>query len=79
MIDITTNDTFPFLPLEDPKAMLQMQLNKTWKFRSRTEQAFSEAYKSFIRQMLEPDTKKRIRTDEAMRHQWMVTTQRDLP
>lgn len=74
-IYITTNDAFPFR-FNDDKAMLEMQQSKSWKFRLRTEQTFSEAYKCLIRQMLEPDTKKRIRTEEVVRHKWMVTPQK---
>ncbi|KAH9395285.1 PREDICTED: testis-specific serine/threonine-protein kinase 2-like [Rhagoletis zephyria] len=74
-IYITTNDTFPFR-IGDDRAMLAAQLAKAWKFRTRTEQTFSEAYKSLIKAMLQPDPAKRIRTEEILRHSWITTEQR---
>src|SRR5699024_7658551 len=59
-IYITTDGTFPFR-FNDDKAMKEAQLARSWKFRTRTEQTFTEAYKSLVRSMMEPDVKKRIR------------------
>ena len=71
---IITNDTFPFR-INDDKAMLKAQLNRNWKFRTGTEQTFSEEYRALVRAMLEPDINKRIQTDNVLRHSWMTTVQ----
>lgn len=72
---ITTNDTFPF-KTNDDKAMLAAQMSKSWKLRTRTEQTFSELYKALIRAMLHPESAKRIRTEEILRHPWITTEQK---
>ena len=71
---IITNDNFPFR-LNDDRAMLEAQLKGNWKFRTRTEQTFSESYKAIVRGMLEPDLKKRLRTNDVLSHVWMTTHQ----
>lgn len=57
---IMTNDTLPFM-FVDYQEMLQKQLNRDWKFRTRYERNISDDLKQLIRAMLDPDNNNRIK------------------
>lgn len=74
---IITNDSFPF-KFKDETKMLESQLNKTWKFKPKTEKLFSANYKSLVRKMLEPDISARITTIGISRSSWVANEQSNI-
>ncbi|KAH9526630.1 hypothetical protein DERF_000700 [Dermatophagoides farinae] len=66
---IMTNDTLPFM-FVDYQEMLQKQLNRDWKFRTRYERNISDDLKQLIRAMLDPDNNNRIKITDLIQTRW---------
>ena len=67
---IMLNDGLPF-KLGNDRLMLNKQLTKDWKFKSKVEHKLSEDLKSMVRKMLEPDVGLRISAAQLIEDKWI--------
>lgn len=70
---VMLNDGLPF-KFHELTVMLQSQLNKDWKFKSRVVNQVSDVAKELVARMLEPDVKTRITCAEILCHAWIWKT-----
>jgi serine kinase len=67
---VMLNDGLPF-KFHEITVMLQSQLTKDWKFKSRVANQVSDVAKDLVSRMLDPDVKARITTVEIIGHPWI--------
>nr|CAD7402200.1 unnamed protein product [Timema cristinae] len=68
---VMLNNSIPF-PDKRTKRMYKDQTTRNWRFRAKIEPALSEQVKEVVRNMLEPDVKRRWKVEQVLRSRWIA-------
>nr|CAD7613845.1 unnamed protein product [Timema genevievae] len=68
---VMLNNSIPF-PDKRTKRMYKDQTTRNWRFRAKIEPTLSEQVKELVRNMLEPDVKRRWKVEQVLRSRWIA-------